>query len=67
MDASFIHLPPSLWVHNDEEHAAAHCDTPAETLTPENFLKSRDHLQLLERVANGDLEDVTLCMNCVER
>lgn len=69
MDASFIHLPPSLLMRNEDEHSvsAAHCHTPAENLTPENFLKSQNHLQLLERVANGDVEDVTLCMNCVER
>mmetsp|Transcript_18724 Transcript_18724/g.24114 ORF Transcript_18724/g.24114 Transcript_18724/m.24114 type:complete len:339 (+) Transcript_18724:82-1098(+) len=70
MDASFIHLPPSLQVHNNDD--AHHCDVTStengEPVTPANFLQSQQHLLFLETVANNDLEgDSVLCLNCVER
>lgn len=56
IDASFVHLPPSLTVRNQEDDT-----TP---LTVENFLEYYDRLRSLGDVALG--EDDTLCLECLE-
>jgi len=68
MDASFVHLPPSLLVREEETptHASKICYRDIKAPSS-GFLQRYKHIKLLELAANSPQDPPRLCIDCVQR
>jgi hypothetical protein len=68
LDASFVHLPPSLLLLQEESRSPRANMQQAQQLKPSaGYLDSFKHLTQLELAANSVARPPQLCLECVQR
>jgi hypothetical protein len=68
LDASFVHLPPSLLLREEEKASPRTTMRHSQQLkSTAGFLESFRHLAQLEQAANSAASPPRLCIECVQR
>jgi hypothetical protein len=68
LDASFVHLPPSLLLREEEKASPRTTMRQSQQLkSTAGFLESFRHLTQLEQAANSAASPPRLCIECVQR